>query len=235
MSPAERLVGREAVLAAAGSVLRDAVAGTGQFLLISGEAGIGKTAVLAALIDRAPRTARSCGALCGRATAPRRIGRGRRSCRQPAGRSPNSGTPAGSLQTESRHPPRPWMPAQQRTRNSGVFESVARCLAGLAADRPLLVALDDLHWADEPSVRLLGFLARALTGSRVLLVGAYRDTEAPPELLDLCRRRTASDPGGPQRDGRRGDGRGDCRRAAASEQSELAIVATQRRQPILRP
>ena len=38
---------------AAGSVLRDALTGTGQFLMISGEAGIGKTAVLAALIDQA--------------------------------------------------------------------------------------------------------------------------------------------------------------------------------------
>jgi predicted ATPase len=43
-----------------------------------------------------------------------------------------------------------------------LFEAVSRCLGGLAADRPVLVVLDDLHWADEPSLRLLGFLARAL-------------------------------------------------------------------------
>jgi hypothetical protein len=50
MSRAARLIGRESVLAAAGSVLDDARHGAGQFLMISGEAGIGKTAMLAALI-----------------------------------------------------------------------------------------------------------------------------------------------------------------------------------------
>src|SRR6516225_6921380 len=53
MSPAGRLIGREPALAAAGSVLGDALSGSGQFLMISGEAGIGKTAMLAALIERA--------------------------------------------------------------------------------------------------------------------------------------------------------------------------------------
>ena len=67
-----------------------------------------------------------------------------------------------------------------------LFEAVSRCLSSLAADRPVLVVLDDLHWADEPSLRLLGFLARALTSQAVLLLGAYRDTEASPELLKLA-------------------------------------------------
>ena len=53
MSPVERLVGRHSVLAATGSVLGDVRAGAGQLLLIGGEAGIGKTAVLAALINQA--------------------------------------------------------------------------------------------------------------------------------------------------------------------------------------
>src|SRR6516162_7191526 len=53
MSPAGRLLGRELALAAAGAVLGDAVSGSGQFLMISGEAGIGKTAMLASLIERA--------------------------------------------------------------------------------------------------------------------------------------------------------------------------------------
>jgi AAA ATPase domain len=63
-----------------------------------------------------------------------------------------------------------------------LFEAVARCLGRLADAGPVLVVLDDLHWADEPSLRLLGFLARALTAKPVALLGAYRDTEASPEL-----------------------------------------------------
>jgi len=53
MSRAARLIGRESVLAAASSVLDDARHGAGQFLLISGEAGIGKSAMLAALVSQA--------------------------------------------------------------------------------------------------------------------------------------------------------------------------------------
>ena len=67
-----------------------------------------------------------------------------------------------------------------------LFEAVARCLRRLAASRPVLVVLDDLHWADEPSLRLLGFLARALAAEPVALLGAYRDTEAPPELHEIA-------------------------------------------------
>jgi len=47
------------------------------------------------------------------------------------------------------------------------FEAFARVLAQAAGERPLLVVLDDLHWADEPSLRLLGFLARALAAESV--------------------------------------------------------------------
>ena len=46
MSPAGRLLGRELALAAAGAVLGDAVSGSGQFLMISGEAGIGKLSLI---------------------------------------------------------------------------------------------------------------------------------------------------------------------------------------------
>ena len=53
MSRADRLIGRESALAAASSVLDDARRGAGQFLMISGEAGIGKTAILAVLVRRA--------------------------------------------------------------------------------------------------------------------------------------------------------------------------------------
>jgi hypothetical protein len=50
----------------------------------------------------------------------------------------------------------------------------------------VLVVLDDLHWADEPSLRLLGFLARALAVEPVALLGAYRDTEASPGLHKIA-------------------------------------------------
>jgi tetratricopeptide (TPR) repeat protein len=45
------------------------------------------------------------------------------------------------------------------------------------ADPPLLVILDDLHWADKPSLLLLQHLAQELASMRVLVVGTYRDTD----------------------------------------------------------
>ena len=59
-----------------------------------------------------------------------------------------------------------------------LFESVARFLERAAAAEPLALFFDDLHAADAPSLLLLRFVAGELAGSRILIVGCYRDTEA---------------------------------------------------------
>jgi DNA-binding CsgD family transcriptional regulator len=48
----------------------------------------------------------------------------------------------------------------------------------LSAQGPLLLAIDDLHWCDHPSLRFLGYLARRLEGLPVLVVASVRPTEA---------------------------------------------------------
>lgn len=58
-----------------------------------------------------------------------------------------------------------------------LFEQVTRVLRTLAASRPLLLLIDDLQWADSGSVALLFHLGRRLSGSRILLLGAYRSDE----------------------------------------------------------
>jgi tetratricopeptide (TPR) repeat protein len=63
-----------------------------------------------------------------------------------------------------------------------LFDAVVSFLARLATERPVLVVLDDLHWADEESLRLLEFGSRHLAAHPVLLLGAYRDEEASPPL-----------------------------------------------------
>ena len=50
-------------------------------------------------------------------------------------------------------------------------------LLAAARDRPLVIVLDDLHWADEPSLLLLRFAARELASSGLLILGTYRDVE----------------------------------------------------------
>ncbi len=64
--------------------------------------------------------------------------------------------------------------AQARFR---MFESIRQFFASLCSRQPLLLVLDDLHWADAPSLRLLEFLAPELADSRLLLLGTYRPTE----------------------------------------------------------
>ena len=63
-----------------------------------------------------------------------------------------------------------------------LFESVTAFLKRVAAAQPLVLVLDDLQAADEPSLLLLRFLARELDESRLLIVGAYRDVD--PILAD---------------------------------------------------
>src|SRR5262245_37961212 len=58
-----------------------------------------------------------------------------------------------------------------------LFDSVTSLLLAAARDRPLVVVLDDLHWADEPSLLLLRFAARELASSGLLILGTYRDVE----------------------------------------------------------
>jgi DNA-binding CsgD family transcriptional regulator len=57
---------------------------------------------------------------------------------------------------------------------SARFYRTLRWLGELAEERPVLVALDDLHWADPDSLELLGFLCRRLYRSRVLVLGTLR-------------------------------------------------------------
>ena len=58
------------------------------------------------------------------------------------------------------------------------FSSSALAFLKLASQKqPLVLVLDDLHWADQPSLLLLQFLARELSGGRLLVMGTYSLTD----------------------------------------------------------
>jgi hypothetical protein len=65
-----------------------------------------------------------------------------------------------------------------------LYEAMTRFLQQASEETPLVIALDDLHWADVPSLELLAYLAPRLSTSRILLAVAYRDVayERSPEL-----------------------------------------------------
>jgi len=70
-------------------------------------------------------------------------------------------------------PPEPGLePDQARFR---LFESLTAFFKNAAKTQPLVLILDDLHWADKPSLLLLQFLAREIRDTRLLLIGTYRD------------------------------------------------------------
>ena len=61
-----------------------------------------------------------------------------------------------------------------------LFDSITTFVKSVAQSQPLVLVLDDLHWADRPSLLLLQFLARELApfqSGRLLVVGCYRDME----------------------------------------------------------
>jgi len=65
-------------------------------------------------------------------------------------------------------------PEQARFR---LFDSITEFLKNASRQRPLVLILDDLHWADKPSLLLLQFLARELRDLRIHVAGTYRNIE----------------------------------------------------------
>jgi len=58
-----------------------------------------------------------------------------------------------------------------------LFESVTTFVKNAAKARPLLVVVEDLHWADKPSLLVLQYLLRGIADARVLVIGTYRDVD----------------------------------------------------------
>lgn len=90
----------------------------------------------------------------------------------------------------------PPLDADPETERYRAFDAVASWLSDVAADRPVLLVLDDLHWAAKPNLLLLRHVVRSPSLARLLIVGTYRDTELAPdhplvELLADLRRGTA--------------------------------------------
>jgi DNA-binding CsgD family transcriptional regulator/tetratricopeptide (TPR) repeat protein len=74
--------------------------------------------------------------------------------------------------------------ADQDTERHRLHQAVAELLVNTSKRRPLLVILEDAHWADNPTLNLLRHLSRAAADARMLLVATFRDLEAdmPAEL-----------------------------------------------------
>ena len=92
-------------------------------------------------------------------------------------------------------PPPLDLPAEQERRY--LFNAIFEVLARTAANQPTLLVLDDIHWADEPTMLLVTYIAERIDGIPVLMVGLYRDNELDAgrplssTFTELIRRRIA--------------------------------------------
>ena len=68
--------------------------------------------------------------------------------------------------------------ADPETERFRLFEAVTFWLAAASVDEPILLVLDDLHWAARPTLQLLRHVITASEPMRLMIIGTYRDTEA---------------------------------------------------------
>jgi eukaryotic-like serine/threonine-protein kinase len=185
-----RFIGRAEELATLKAAVESALGGRGSLVLVGGEPGIGKTR----LVEEAGVYAQLRGArmLIGRcfeaeASLPYLpfveaireyvLGRPAEPLIRELG---DGGFEIGKLVPEllqrmpGIEPPPKVPPEQERYR---LFESICTFFVNAARATPLVLVLDDLHWADKPSLLLLRHLVRRLGDSRLVVFGTYRDIE----------------------------------------------------------
>ena len=175
------LRGRTAEMTTLRAALEEALAGRGGLVAILGEAGIGKTRLLQELLAEAQKQGYQ---MClGRAHETDQI--------LPFGPWVDAlgAVPLGGvihdldplrraelarLFPECGVQPQPGGPPAEMLK---LFEAVATLIKGLARRQPLLLLLEDLHWADEMSLRLVAFLGRRLKAWPVVLLVTLRPEE----------------------------------------------------------
>jgi len=188
------LIGREREVATLQTLIDQARQGRGQVLLLSGEAGIGKSRLLA----EGKRQAGEQGflALQGNCFPTDRsapyaplLDLLSSSQTQDLLSSPAEPEPLarelarlfpGLLDHASGETPlQPLEPEQDKRR---LFVALSQFFTGLADTQPVLLAVEDLHWSDETSLEFLHFLSRRCAAHRLFLVLTYRHDEMHPGL-----------------------------------------------------
>ncbi|MDP9374902.1 MAG: AAA family ATPase, partial [Chloroflexota bacterium] len=189
------VVGRAPYLTALDEAVERARRGRGQAVLVAGEAGIGKSRLVAEARARAGQ--RGLAVLHGACFEGDRalpyapfLDLLRGFC---AGQP--RGALAGVFDAQARELVKvlpdlaPLLPAATPTpaldpasEQRRLFHAFAQLFARLAARQPTLVAVEDVHWSDDTSLELLLYLARQLSERRLLLLLTYRSDESHPGL-----------------------------------------------------
>lgn len=180
------LIGRDAELERLQALRREAWSGTPRVAVVLGEAGIGKTRLVEELAVEAGRAGGR--AVVGRCYETEQIlpfapwVEAFRAAGVPEDTLLVERLPMPARQTLGRLFPAVVPPgvdiAREPENPLRLFEALTQLAGALAARDPLLVVLEDLHWADDMTLRLLAFLGRRLPASaRLLVVGTAREED----------------------------------------------------------
>ncbi len=170
-APVAGLVGRDAELAAIGGVLTAAAAGRGRVVVVLGEPGIGKTRFTDEVLVRA-------------AAAGARTGRG---SWEPDGSPPLEGWTTAAREALGRPGVLAPTPGESRDAAAESYRLAEALLAEVGDGPPVVLVLDDVHWADVDSLRLLRRVAARLASVPLVLVVASRAAagDTPGPVADL--------------------------------------------------
>jgi predicted ATPase/DNA-binding CsgD family transcriptional regulator len=188
-----RLVGRTQELAQLGAALERARAGSPAAVLVAGEAGVGKTRLLSEFAARATGTGvrvltGGCVAVVEAELAYLPLMEALRDLLRQVEPTAVKALLAGDhgdlarllpeLGEADRSPADPGL--ADLTGQVRLFGQLRRLLARLAGQAPVVLMVEDLHWADRSSLQFLAYLIRSMRDEHVLLVATYRNDELPP-------------------------------------------------------
>jgi DNA-binding CsgD family transcriptional regulator/tetratricopeptide (TPR) repeat protein len=131
--------------------------GPGQFVIVGGEAGVGKTALLRAVAAEFGDEAFVLWGACDSLTTPRPLG------------------PLADIAAQSRGALAERLAAGAP--RDELFDQTLRLLS--SGGRPTILVVEDAHWADEATIDWLTFLRRRVGGTQALVAMSYRDEEIP--------------------------------------------------------
>jgi DNA-binding CsgD family transcriptional regulator/tetratricopeptide (TPR) repeat protein len=147
------LLERDEYLSALDEALRQAASGHGRIVLVSGEAGIGKTALVERFAADAPADKRVLWGACEALFTPRPLG------------------PLYDLAQQMAPPLRALLDGE--TNRATLFAAVLDELA----HSPSILVIEDIHWADEATLDLIKYVGRRIARTASLLILTWRDDE----------------------------------------------------------
>ncbi|MEA2437795.1 MAG: hypothetical protein QOF65_2351, partial [Thermoleophilaceae bacterium] len=181
-----RIVERDNEIGLIGMLLGDAIAGEGRVALIEGPAGIGKTRLLAEARAQAPAVGMTT--LSARGSELERefpFGVARQlfetALADPARRERLFSGAAAPARAVFESPSTTGGAEGPGDASFAALHALFWLAVNLTADAPLLLAIDDLHWVDSPSLRFIAYLTRRLEGLPIAIATTLRTGEPPTD------------------------------------------------------